>query len=311
MSLKELKEQFVSDLTGGSVSEIYAVGGIGLASVFSHTLVTNWVLPRTPLLQQETLSFLVDFSFAVLLQLHSLTIYSNNLRQLYAYALAGGVLLYVFRIASKENKSSKPRGKQLKGRANDSLLCTVDFITAYRAQMIVITNLAILAVDFHVFPRRFAKVETWGTSLMDLGVGLFVFSMGLANSRSVIKKSLATTQKVPYLAMVGANTLKALPVLALGVIRLVSVKSLEYQEHITEYGVHWNFFMTLGLLPIFMGLIDPILEIVPRFFVALGLGLVYEIVLQRFGTAQFILDESNRYNSVVTMNKEGIFSFLG
>lgn len=324
MSLKELKEQFVSDLTGGSVSEIYAVGGIALASVFSHTLVTEWVIPAVPVLQNEPIPFLVDFYFAVILQLQSLTIYSGNLKTLYVYAVTGGLLLYFMKaLMPKPNRNAK-KSKGLSRRklqskddadgqsSNDELLSKVDFITAYRSQMVVITNLAILAVDFHIFPRRFAKVETWGTSLMDLGVGLFVFSMGLANSRSVIKRSLArSTKKQPYLALVGSNTVKALPVLALGVIRLVSVKSLEYQEHVTEYGVHWNFFMTLGLLPIFMGLLDPILETVPRFFVALGLGVGYEILLQYFGASLFILDESNRKTSFFTMNKEGLFSFLG
>lgn len=325
MSLKELKELFVSDLTGGSVSEIYAVTGIALASVFSHTLATNWLIPYVPFLQYEPLAFFLDFYFGVLLQLQSLTILSGDLPRVYVFALNGGVVLILFKIyidsynkkrgpkSSRKNKgSNKVKAPEKLSRSNDDLLGIVDFITAYRSQMVVITNLAILAVDFHLFPRRFAKVETWGTSLMDLGVGLFVFSMGLANSRAVIKKSLQrNTKREPYLALVAKNTVKALPVLALGLIRLVSVKSLEYQEHVTEYGVHWNFFMTLGLLPVLMGLLDPILETVPRFLVALGLGVVYEVMLTRFGVSKFILDESNRKTNLFTMNKEGIFSFLG
>lgn len=39
-------------------------------------------------------------------------------------------------------------------------------LTTYRAHMLLMTNVCILAVDFRVFPRSLAKCETYGASLV-------------------------------------------------------------------------------------------------------------------------------------------------
>lgn len=195
------------------------------------------------------------------------------------------------------------------------VLSTKPFLTFFRGSILVITCLAILAVDFRIFPRRFAKVETWGTSLMDVGVGAFVFSAGLVGARPVLKErpahaggARAMVSTLP--ARLARSLRHALPLLALGVVRLLSVKGLDYAEHVTEYGVHWNFFFTLAFLPPFVAVFQSALKFVPSYAaLALMLGGAYQVVLERTELKTYILTAPRI--DLFSQNREGIFSFVG
>ncbi|KAJ3293012.1 Glucosaminyl phosphatidylinositol (GlcN-PI) nositol acylation protein [Rhizoclosmatium sp. JEL0117] len=181
------------------------------------------------------------------------------------------------------------------------------FTVVFRAVLQLLTVVAILAVDFNVFPRRFAKTESFGYSLMDLGVGGFIFSNGfVAGPR--LKQLGATSQK--RWANVVKSAAISFPILVLGFARFILTKGVDYQEHVTEYGVHWNFFITLGLIPILTALLQ---YVIPNIHFGLAGGFImagYEYVLSKKGLQDFILN-APREGSIFHMNREGICSFLG
>ena len=173
----------------------------------------------------------------------------------------------------------------------------------------IITCAAILAVDFNIFPRRFAKVETWGTSLMDMGVGSFVFSAGVVSARSILKAQ-AAGQKSTIATRVKDAVRHSLPLLVLGLIRLYTVKGVDYAEHVTEYGVHWNFFFTLGFIPPFMALCHTVFSVVPSYaFLGFIISTIYQVVLDSTELKQFILTAPR--TDLLSQNREGIFSLAG
>lgn len=185
------------------------------------------------------------------------------------------------------------------------------FLTIYRAAMMIITCVAILAVDFRVFPRRFAKAENWGTSLMDLGVGSFVFSGGVVSARSLLKSRSNQAKRTPLVQRFMASTRHSIPLLVLGLIRLYSVKGLDYAEHVTEYGVHWNFFFTIGLLAPFVEIFDALAAFIPSYEVlALGIAVLYQVALESTDLKWYIMI-SDRGPDLLSKNREGVFSFLG
>lgn len=259
--------------------------------------------------------FIVDYFLNVGAILLAITLYSDTPILLIVLLLAPALLVYAFppNLAARRKKPKIPptghASKTKESPAGLDVLSTKPFLTIFRGSMLIITCLAILAVDFRIFPRRFGKVETWGTSMMDIGVGAFVFSAGVVAARPVLKER-AEGRGSPLSRRLVYSMRHSLPLLVLGVIRLLSVKGLDYAEHVTEYGVHWNFFFTLGFLPPFVAVFQSALKFVPSYAaLALILGVSYQLLLESTGLKAYILTAPRV--DLLSMNREGIFSFFG
>ncbi|KAI1464399.1 GPI-anchored wall transfer protein 1 [Daldinia caldariorum] len=308
-SYKQMKEDFVSGLSGGSVTEINYVTMIApIAFVLWSILQSrqSFFKPYKPL------SFVVDFLLNVVAILLAITLYADKPLLLSGLLLVPAIFVYALPpnpAVSKKKPKLPPNAQTQKSQGALSALSVKPFLTTYRGSMMIITCLAILAVDFRIFPRRFAKVETWGTSLMDVGVGSFVFSAGIVAARPVLKER-AEGKATPLLQRLRYAMRHSFPLLFLGVIRLISVKGLDYAEHVTEYGVHWNFFFTLGFLPPFVALFQSALTIIPSYSaLAILLGVIYQAVLETTNLKAFVLIAPR--TDIISMNKEGICSFFG
>ncbi|KAI9682325.1 MAG: Glucosaminyl phosphatidylinositol (GlcN-PI) nositol acylation protein [Caeruleum heppii] len=316
-SYKALKEDFVSNLAGGDISEINFVTAVAPVAVLLWSLLQSrlsFFTPYTPL------AFIIDFLLNVGAILLVTTLYASAPLLLSILLLSPAALLYLLPPSlSLQKKPQVPPPRTVSAVGPDShgsgtapeydQLPRKPFITNYRGGMMVITCLAILAVDFRVFPRRFAKVENWGTSLMDLGVGSFVFSAGLVAARPILKERLQNF-RTPLTKRLFLSLKNSLPLFVLGLVRLYSVKGLDYAEHVSEYGVHWNFFFTLALLPPFTALCHTAFSVIPSYaLLSFLLGSIYQILLESTDLKAYVLLAPR--TSLLSKNREGVFSFFG
>lgn len=259
-------------------------------------------------------AFAIDFFLNVGSILLATTLYSSVPLLLNLLLLFPAFVIYLLPVTNSRRKSLKPQqadGANACSVARDALgaFPIRPFVTSYRGSMMVITCIAILAVDFKVFPRRFAKVENWGTSLMDMGVGSFVFSAGVVAARPILKDRMAEKPS-SLLQRLTRSVRHSLPLFALGLVRLYSVKGLDYAEHVTEYGVHWNFFFTLAFLPPFVALFQSFLSLIPSYeILSILLSSMYQLSLEFTSLKAYIL--TGPRTDLLSQNREGVLSFFG
>ncbi|GLT72569.1 hypothetical protein SLA2020_444930 [Shorea laevis] len=295
---KRLKEEFVSNLSGSSIFEIAALlTNVSLLILLRHSFSPDRLLyaslkksyneiVRSKDWTAYMATMAVDFLVIVVPVVFFLTVLAD---WTYICTILLTMLLF-FSIAAKRSGSSSP---SLEGRIHS--LKTI--ISSYRVSVMIGTCLCILAVDFRIFPRKYAKTETYGTSLMDLGVGSFV-----------LVNSLVSRQARNVSAMNWRTALQSTsPLIILGFVRLVSTAGVDYQVHVGEYGVHWNFFFTLAAISILTSTIN-----VPAQYSGILGSLVlvgYQICLMH-GLNLYLLS-NKRGIDIISQNKEGIFSIFG
>lgn len=252
----------------------------------------------------------VDFLLNVGAILLATTLYADTPLLLNLLLLAPVAIIYALPRHHSSKKAKVPPKVSKDEIPNP--LPKKSFLTTYRGAMLVVTCTSILAVDFRIFPRRFAKVENWGTSLMDIGVGSFVFSAGVVAARPILKDQL-TNKSTPLGTRLFQSTRHSIPLLILGFIRLWTVKGLDYAEHVTEYGVHWNFFFTLGFMPPFLALFRSANQFLPYLsyppVLATLVAGTYQLVLEFTDLKAYILTAPR--TNLISQNREGIFSFFG
>lgn len=134
---------------------------------------------------------------------------------------------------------------------------------------------------------------------MDLGVGSFVYSQGIVS---------VNAHRKPWSVVLTRTG----PMLALGLVRLLMVKGTDYPEHVSEYGVHWNFFLTMCVVQLCTDLLQRLgPKKVDWILVGLLVSLGHQVALSFSPLGAWTISEKRDPTSWVSMNKEGIVSLPG
>ena len=132
-----------------------------------YTLITSTYFRRI---------FILDFPCIILPTLLSATTNSESLAYLHFSIITISSGAIIWNLTSRHGFRWNEIYTRIKEFPNIKVENRFEFLSSFKAYTLIGTVISILAVDFTVYPRRFCKTETYGTGLMDAGVGLFIVS---------------------------------------------------------------------------------------------------------------------------------------
>ncbi|CAD2098877.1 GPI-anchored wall transfer protein 1, putative [Plasmodium vinckei brucechwatti] len=190
-----------------------------------------------------------------------------------------------------------------------------------------ITYLCIFAVDFFFFPKQFKKSAYYGNTLMDIGIGACITTsaycykkkntkVDINNGKKQCDECNITNDKTVKYKQQNNDILKIIMkyfiLFIFGVGRFFAITIFNYNYSISEYGIHWNFFMTLFFLLIITDIIFNILKNKKnKIFILSCIAIcIYELCIDIFDIHSYILFKGER-KTFFEANKEGIFNLIG
>ncbi|XP_064091040.1 uncharacterized protein LOC135204793 [Macrobrachium nipponense] len=170
------------------------------------------------------------------------------------------------------------------------------YLTSLRGQLNLVTVIAILAIDFRSFPRRFVKTEEYGYSLMDVGAAGFVINNGIVEGR----------KRPCYKAVVRDGAILTV----LGFVRLLLIRASDYQHHVTEYGVHANFFFTLAFVKLTCSWWIWRLSCIQSMLCSILISVCHQVYLVYGNGAAWTLSDAPR-DTLLSANREWVVALAG
>ncbi|KMZ79515.1 hypothetical protein PVIIG_05774 [Plasmodium vivax India VII] len=172
-----------------------------------------------------------------------------------------------------------------------------------RLANLCITYICIFAVDFYFFPRQFSKSFFFGNTLMDLGVGGCITS----SAYSLNSKKLHSANRKGHLI-----DWKHFILFFLGIARYIAVKLFNYNYSLTEYGMHWNFFLTLFFTLLTCNALLCLIRGVKRtFHLSCVLICLYEIIIWRLDITSYLVADEAERSGFFSQNREGLMNVIG
>ncbi|KAJ4459505.1 putative GPI-anchored wall transfer protein [Paratrimastix pyriformis] len=311
-AVRAIKEARVTGHSGTTVFEAISIFISAHVFLFLSQSFLGLMFPSPrPTFGGKLGAFLVEFALLVFPMVIICTFWDAlGIVVLVVPALLALVLFYA------NVRRSKRTWRDLVAQAGEILSTTAGRplgVTYERAVLMVLTLVTILAVDFPAFPTRFAKAEQYGVSPMDVGNGGFVFISGLCfvrGPRGPSARPTSTARRGLWARLAASAPAKAALLAAMGIVRWAATTAVGYQEHASEYGLHWNFFVTLGAVTVLSCLLLGRLSHPAALGLALGALAGYQWYLTSGGLAEFIL-HAPRTGSLFAADREGILNLIG